>query len=101
MSKPFDAAAKTLLEINPKDWIDYLGIKAEHVEVIDGDIATVTANADKVIRVKARKPWLVNVEFLSWSDPNIGESCLDYLGQFWPTAFPVKFGKTMTRGFIS
>ena len=78
MSKPFDAVAKTLIEMNPKDWVDYLGVKAEHVEVVDADIATVTANADKVIRVKSRKPWLINVEFLSWSDPDIATSCLDY-----------------------
>ena len=78
MSKPFDAAAKTLLEINPKDWVDFLGLHADRVEVIDGDIATVTANADKVLRVHSIIPWLINVEFLSWSDPDIATSCLDY-----------------------
>ena len=51
MSKPFDAVAKTLFEPGLKDWMDFLRIEAKHVEVIDADIATVTANADKVIRV--------------------------------------------------
>ena len=51
MLKPFDAVAKTLFELSPKDWMDFLRIEAKHVEVIDADIATVTANADKVIRV--------------------------------------------------
>ena len=78
MSKPYDAAAKTLLEINPQDWVDFLGIKADRVEVIDADIATVTANADKVIRVKGIDPFLINIEFVSWSDPNIATTCLDY-----------------------
>ena len=37
-----------------------------------------TANADKVIRVRGEKPFPINFEFLSWSDPDIPKACLDY-----------------------
>ena len=78
MSKPFEAVAKTMLELGLKDRVDFLRIEANRVEVIDADIATVTANADKVLRVLGAFHWLINIEFLSWSDPHIGVACLDY-----------------------
>ncbi|MCS6861011.1 MAG: hypothetical protein NZT92_11910 [Abditibacteriales bacterium] len=48
MSKPFDATT--------------MGVQAAEVEVIDADLSTVTAAADKLIRVLSPAPWLVNLE---------------------------------------
>lgn len=50
-SKPFDVAMKHLLEMDPHSWARFLG--AEHhcdVEVIDSDLATVSASADKILK---------------------------------------------------
>ena len=49
MSKPFDATPKGLVEIRPTDWPAFLGSTASAVEVVDADVSTVTAGADKVL----------------------------------------------------
>jgi hypothetical protein len=56
MPKPFDAATKYLIELRPGDWLAYLGLPRAAVEVIDADLATVTASADKVLRVREPQP---------------------------------------------
>jgi predicted transposase YdaD len=53
MSKPFDATPKGLVEIRPTDWPAFLGVAARAVEVVDADVSTVTAAADKVLIVRA------------------------------------------------
>ena len=53
MSKPFDATPKGLVEIRPPDWPAFLGVVARAVEVVDADVSTVTAAADKVLLVRA------------------------------------------------
>ena len=53
MSKPFDATPKGLLEIRPADWPAFLGDSARSVEVVDADISTMTAAADKVLLVRS------------------------------------------------
>jgi predicted transposase YdaD len=55
VSKPFDATPKGLLEIRPTDWPAFLGISARTVEVVDADVSTVTAAADKVLLIRADK----------------------------------------------
>src|SRR6266542_2972092 len=62
MPKPFDASTKHLLETRPGDWLEYLGLPRAPVEVTDADLSTVTAAADKVLRVLGPSPWLVHVE---------------------------------------
>lgn len=52
MSKPFDATPKGLVEIRPLDWPAFLGVVARAVEVVDADVSTVTAAADKVLLVR-------------------------------------------------
>jgi hypothetical protein len=71
VSKPFDATAKDLLEAGPADWLAFFGAPrpADRVTVIDADVSTVTAAADKVIRVADPEPWLLHVEFQAdWDD---------------------------------
>jgi predicted transposase YdaD len=53
MSKPFDATPKWLVEIRPTDWPAFLGVAARTVEVVDADVSTVTAAADKVLLLRS------------------------------------------------
>jgi hypothetical protein len=63
VSKPYDVTAKALLERFPEPWLAYAGIKpAGPVRVIDADLATVTAEADKVFRVQGPAPYLIDLE---------------------------------------
>ncbi len=62
----FDVSAKELVWDEPDAWLDRLGIGPPGpVYVIDSNITTLTADADKVIRVGGPQPYLVNVEFQS------------------------------------
>ena len=66
LSKRFDATVKELLERHPRAWLEFLlGLKLRGVRVVDADLSTVTSEADKVIRVGGRKPWMVHVELVS------------------------------------
>ncbi len=84
MSKPFDATTKHLVETQPGDWLEYVGLTAASVDVIDADLSTVTAAADKILRVRDPSPWLVHLEFQAGYDRGLGERTLQYsvlLGQ--------------------
>ena len=62
VAKPYDASTKYLIETYPEAWLSYVGILAAgHVEVIDADLSTVTAEADKVLRLTEPARWLVLV----------------------------------------
>jgi predicted transposase YdaD len=78
MSKPFDASTKYLVESNPRDWLALAGVQATAVEVIDADLSTVTAAADKLIRVTSPADWLVNLELQASYNRDAGEQLLDY-----------------------
>ena len=58
MPQPFDATTKDLVEMHPEDWLAYLGLPRAAVEVVDADVSTVSAAADKVLRVLEPDPWL-------------------------------------------
>ena len=51
MPQPFDATTKDLVELHPEDWLAYLGLPRAPVEVVDADVSTVSAAADKVLHV--------------------------------------------------
>lgn len=83
MAKRFDAALKRLVEAYPGDWLAYFlgqfgGGSAGPVEVIDSDIATVTAAADKVFRVREPRPWLLHLELQSSPDERLPQHMLLY-----------------------
>ena len=79
MAKPFDATTKHLLETYPGPWLDYLGLDhAGRVEVLDVDLSTVTAEADKVFRLEAPGPSLAHLEFQSSYDSMLGLRLLRY-----------------------
>ena len=63
--KKYDVSTKDLVETYPEDWLRLLGIEAKKVEVIDTELSTVVASADKVLRVTGVSTELVNIEFVS------------------------------------
>ena len=59
----FDISTKELVWDDPAAWLEGFGIGPRGpVEVIDSDITTLSAAADKVIRVGGHEPFLVNIE---------------------------------------
>ncbi len=76
MSKPFDATARELVELGPAAWLEYLGIPVpdpDRVKVIDSNLSTVTAEADKVLWVEDRVPWIQHVEIQASRDARLSE----------------------------
>jgi uncharacterized protein DUF4351 len=72
MSHPIDASVKHLVSERLADWLPLSGRRAEGpVEVIDADLSTVTAQADKVLRVGGDPPWLLHLELQSYRDPGL------------------------------
>jgi predicted transposase YdaD len=63
LDKPYDALARMLLEAHPADWLALLGLGRDApVQVVNSDVSTVTAEADKVLLIEAPAPWIVHVE---------------------------------------
>ena len=68
----FDVATKELVWDDPVAWLERFGIaRASAVDVIDSDITTLTATADKVIHVGEPEPYLVNFELQSYHDAGL------------------------------
>src|SRR5271157_4431640 len=79
MSKLFDALTRSLLEKYPADWLNQLGlIHGEPVRVMNSDLSSVTAEADKVIRVEGPQPWLVHIELQAGYDRTLPRRLLRY-----------------------
>ncbi len=69
---PFDVSTKELVWDGPAAWLERFGIGPPGpAEVIDSDITTLTAAADKVIKVGGPEPYLVNLEFQSSHDKEL------------------------------
>lgn len=78
--KPYDAASKALLELDPVGWAAFVGVvrPPDLIRRTDSDLSTVTAAADKVIRVADPEPWILDIEFQSWCDPSLPRQLLKY-----------------------
>lgn len=77
--KPFDAATKQLVELSPGDWLAYLGLTGSGAELIEAEVSTVAAQADRVLRVQAEpSPYLAHVEFQASYAADMGERMLRY-----------------------
>jgi predicted transposase YdaD len=71
MSKPFDATMRKLIEMEPAAWLRFLHVPivdADRVKVIDSNLSTVTADADKVLWVDEPAPWIEHVELQAARD---------------------------------
>jgi predicted transposase YdaD len=72
VSKNFDATTRHLLELDPRAWLAYIGVKTDSpVQLINSDLSTVTAEADKILRVEDATPWLVHLELQSSYDADL------------------------------
>ncbi len=79
MAKPYDSTTKFLIEEFPRDWLALAGCDPTGpVELIDANLSTITAEADKVIRVGGDSPWLAHIEFQSSRDPRLGSRLCRY-----------------------
>ncbi len=71
----FDVSAKELVWDDPAAWLDRFEIRPRGpVKVIDSDITTVTAAADKVISIGGAERYLVNLELQSSYDQALVET---------------------------
>lgn len=80
MSKPYDATSKDLIETDPAGWVTFLGcpVPPGAVSLVDADVSTVTADADKVIRVDHPTPWLLHLEIQANTDDTLPRRVLWY-----------------------
>jgi predicted transposase YdaD len=64
VTKPFDSTLKELEERKPRPWLSlWLGRPIPAVQVINSDLSTITAEADKLFRVEGPRPWIIHNEF--------------------------------------
>jgi predicted transposase YdaD len=75
---PFDATTKELIESRPEDWLQFVGLSGAVVRVVDADVSTVTAAADKALLVSDPTPWLAHLELQASRDPDLPERDLQY-----------------------
>ena len=72
MAKPYDVSLKVLTETHLSDWLALVPRTPKgSVRLIDSDIATVTASADKVLLVEAPQPWILHLELQSNRDASL------------------------------
>ena len=80
----FDVSTKELVWDDPAAWLEGFGMVRGPVEVIDSDITTLSAVADKVIKVSEPEPYLVNIELQSSHEATLArtlwfrQTALDY-----------------------
>jgi hypothetical protein len=71
----FDVTTKELVWDGPAEWLERFGVEPPGpAEVIDSDITTLTAAADKVIKVGGPEPYLVNIELQSSYNKDLVET---------------------------
>ncbi len=101
MPKPYDATTRQLIELGPADWLAYLGVPVAdpgRVTVIDFNLSTFTADADKVIRVDDPSPWLQLIELLAGRNVRVNSRSHVYstlLG--WRYQLPVRTSLVLLR----
>jgi predicted transposase YdaD len=79
VSKRFDASPKALLEYGPADWPPFVGVRAQAVEIVDADVSTVTAAADKVLVVHTDAGTRIqHFDFQSGPDASLPRRTLAY-----------------------
>ena len=79
MAGPFDITTRYLVETFPSHWLSLLGQSVTApVQVIATDLATVSAEADRVIRVDAPLPWLLHLELQASYDSTMGRRLARY-----------------------
>lgn len=78
-ARRFDATLKHLVESRPAEWLAYLGLPlGTSVGAVDADLSSVTAAADKVLRVDGPEAYIAHLEFQSGVDPELDRRMLLY-----------------------
>jgi predicted transposase YdaD len=79
MAKRFDVTLKTLVNAHPTDWLAFAGLPVgTAVAVLEAELSTISAAADKVIRVESPDPYIAHLEFQSGQDQNLDRRILTY-----------------------
>src|SRR6266699_1949589 len=63
MPKPHDSTTKRLVETNPADWLALVGLPLGPTSLVDTDLSTIIAEADRMVQVEAETPYLFHAEF--------------------------------------
>ena len=72
MSQPYDASTKYLIETRLADWLPLCGrTTTAKLEIINADLSTVTAAADRVLLVREDPRWLLHLELVSSRDDDL------------------------------
>src|SRR5471032_3336790 len=79
-SKPFDTTCKDLVELRPRDMLALARVTdVIDARLVDADLATIVAAADKVLRVRTNTgEFLVHFEFQSGRDPGLADRIFWY-----------------------
>lgn len=91
MPKPFDAATKFLVEAAPEEWVRFLGLPPGETRIVDTDISTVSAAADRALFVEAGVPYGIQIEFQGNGAPTFETRLLQYR-----TALRLRWGVPFT-----
>jgi len=79
MPNPFDAVHKHMIQAHPADFNDYADLPAgTSVRVVDADLSTISAAADKLILVDGPEPYAAHHEIQSGPKPNLDLDMLFY-----------------------
>jgi hypothetical protein len=76
MAKPFDSTMRGLIELEPAAWLRFLHINIadpSRVRVVDSDISTVSAQADKILLIDEPEPWAQHLERQAGRDAELPE----------------------------
>ncbi len=66
MPHRYDASTKYLLDVRLADWLPLSGrTTTARLRIVDADVLTVTAAADRVLVVEEEDPWILHVELQS------------------------------------
>ena len=91
MALDYDATSKFLIEVDPMDWIQFLGLPGTSAYTKDVDISTVSGSGDVGIFVEADEPYVAHLEFQSGYDKKIDNRTHRYNALIhYETDLPVK-----------
>jgi predicted transposase YdaD len=79
VAQHYDATFKQLVEAHPSDWIALVGLPpGTEVAAVEAELSSITAAADKVIRVGGPAPYIAHLEFQAGPDPDLDRRVLMY-----------------------
>lgn len=72
MAKDYDSTTRDLLVAYPEPWLEFAGVRPDGpVRVVDANLSTVTAEADKVFRIEGPSPYVVHLELQTRADRSL------------------------------